>query len=61
VALEADDVVEECYRGLMAAHHRLGSRAEALAAYRRCSTALGKLDLSPAPETEALRRAVLSR
>ena len=45
----------------MAAYHRLGSRTEALAVYRRCRAALAKLDLSPALETEALHQAVRSR
>ncbi len=58
-ALEADNLVEELHRRLMRCHLRLGQRAEALAAYRRCREVLSVvLGLQPAAETQALYREI---
>jgi DNA-binding SARP family transcriptional activator len=58
-ALEVDGCAEEFYRRLMAAYHRLGRPAEALAVYQRCRRTLaGLLGVEPSPETEALHRAL---
>jgi len=58
-ALEADNLVEELHRRLMRCHLRLGQRAEALAAYRRCRDVLSVvLGLQPAAETQALYREI---
>ena len=57
--LEADDLAEELYRGLMECHRALGRRAEALAVYQRCRRALAAgLGVQPSPATEALHRAL---
>jgi DNA-binding SARP family transcriptional activator len=57
--LEADDLAEELYRGLMECHRALGRRAEALAVYQRCRRALAAgLGVEPSPATEALHRAL---
>ncbi len=59
--LEADDLAEELYRGLMQCHRALGRRAEALAVHERCRRALAAgLGVAPSPATEALRRALRS-
>jgi ATP/maltotriose-dependent transcriptional regulator MalT/DNA-binding SARP family transcriptional activator len=58
-ALEADNLVEELHCRLMRCHLRLGQRAEALAAYRRCRELLSVvLGLQPAAETQALYREI---
>jgi ATP/maltotriose-dependent transcriptional regulator MalT/DNA-binding SARP family transcriptional activator len=55
--LEVDDRAEELYRHLIALYQRLGRRAEALAVYERCHTALRvAVGVAPSPETEALVR-----
>ncbi len=57
--LEADDLAEELYRGLMECHRALGCRAEALAVYQRCRRALAAgLGVAPSPATEAMYRAL---
>ena len=53
--LETDPLSEGLYRCLMACHHRLGRRAEALAVYERCRKTLSLLQgIDPSRETEAL-------
>ncbi|HAS17737.1 MAG TPA: AAA family ATPase, partial [Nitrospiraceae bacterium] len=53
--LETDPLSEGLYRCLMACHHRLGRRAEALALYQRCRKTLSLLQgIDPSRETEAL-------
>lgn len=60
--LEADDLAEDFYRRIMRCHLKLGRRAEALSAYRRCSAILlSVLGIVPSPETEALRREIQNR
>ncbi len=54
-ALEADDLAESFYRGLMQCHAALGQRAEAVEVYSRCrKTLAGRLGVEPAPETRAI-------
>lgn len=56
--LAADDVAEELYQGVIAAHLALGRRAEALATYRRCADVLrARLGLAPAGPTTRLAQA----
>jgi DNA-binding SARP family transcriptional activator len=53
--LEADCLVEAFYQHLMRCHQQLGQRAEALAAYRRCSSLLeSSLGITPSAKTEDL-------
>ncbi|MDF1615501.1 BTAD domain-containing putative transcriptional regulator [Desulfurivibrio dismutans] len=53
--LEIDELNEEFHRRSMVCHSRLGQKAEAVAAYRRCRRALaGGLGISPSDQTEAL-------
>ena len=55
--LEADNLAEPIYRGLMRALVATGDRAEALNAYRRCRELLSVvLGMKPSPETERLHR-----
>ena len=57
--LEADNLAEPLYRGLMRALAATGDRAEALNTYRRCRELLSVvLGLRPAAETEALHRSI---
>lgn len=57
--LEVDDLAEQFYQRLMACYHHLGRRAEGLAAYQRCRTALASgLRVTPSADTEALHRAL---
>jgi ATP/maltotriose-dependent transcriptional regulator MalT/DNA-binding SARP family transcriptional activator len=54
-ALEADDLAESFYRGLMQCHAALGRRADAVEVYSRCrSTLAARLSLEPSPETRAI-------
>ena len=54
--LEADNLAESLYRGLMRALAATGEHAEALSVYRRCRELLSiVLGRKPAPETEAIR------
>ena len=56
--LEADDLAEELYRGLMRCYQRLGRRSEAVAVYQRCRETLAAvLAIAPSQETERLYRA----
>lgn len=57
--LEADPLAEELHRQIILCQAALGHRAEALAAYERCRKTLSTmLGIEPAPETEALHRAL---
>lgn len=61
LALTVDDLQEPMYRALMEAHSLLGERAEAIRQYDRLRTTLHReLGVSPLPETEALRLAILT-
>lgn len=58
--LEADNLAELLYRGLMRSLAATGDQAEALNAYRRCRELLSiVLGLKPSPETERLHQAIL--
>ncbi len=58
-ALEQDNLAEDIHRRLIACHVRLGQRAEAMAAYRRCRELLSVvLGIQPSAETEQVCRAV---
>jgi DNA-binding SARP family transcriptional activator len=60
-ALEQNNLTEALYQRLMACHARLGQRAEAMAAYRRCRELLSiVLGIQPSAETEQLFRAIQS-
>jgi DNA-binding SARP family transcriptional activator len=55
--LEADNLAEPLYRGLMRSLAATGDRAEALVAYRRCRDLVSVvLGLKPSAETERLYR-----
>ncbi|MBI4831193.1 MAG: alpha/beta fold hydrolase [Candidatus Lindowbacteria bacterium] len=59
--LEVDDLTEEFYRGLMVCHRQIGARADALMVYDRCrKILLANLKVGPSPETEAIRKSILS-
>jgi DNA-binding SARP family transcriptional activator len=59
--LEADNLAEPFYRGLMRALAASGDQAEALVAFRRCRELLSVvLGLKPAAETERLARDIAS-
>ena len=58
--LEADDLAEEFYHGLMLCHQTAGQNAEALAIYERCRKILTTVwGIEPSSELQALRRAIL--
>jgi DNA-binding SARP family transcriptional activator len=58
--LEVDDLAEELYRRLMLCHQRLGQKAEALSAYKRCEKILkDTLGIEPSPETRAVYKTLL--
>ncbi len=60
--LEADNLAEPFYRGLMRSLAATGDYAEALNAFRRCRELLSiVLGVKPAHETETLRRQIVSR
>jgi DNA-binding SARP family transcriptional activator len=53
--IEADDLAEELYQGLMRSLNRLGRRAEAMAVFRRLRQTLSvTLGISPSPPAERL-------
>jgi len=55
--LAADDTAEPLYQGLLRCHLHAGRRAEGVRLYHRCrDTLAARLDVPPAPETEALYR-----
>jgi LuxR family maltose regulon positive regulatory protein len=59
--LEADNLAESIYRGVMRALSATGNHAEALAAYRRCRELLSiVLGLKPSQETERLHRDIVA-
>lgn len=59
--LQAEPLAEQLYRDAMRCHHELRQPAEALALYEQCRALLkAALDLAPSPETEALRRSLLT-
>jgi len=59
--LEADNLAESIYRGLMRALAATGNHAEALAAFRRCRELLSiVLGLKPSQETERLYRDIVA-
>jgi DNA-binding SARP family transcriptional activator len=58
-ALEADNLAESLYRGLMRALAATGDRAEAMNAFRRCRELLSiVLGVKPSAETERLYQAI---
>ncbi len=60
-ALAADNLQEPLYRALMEAHARLGERAEAMRHYDTLRHTLAQeLGVSPLPETETMREAILA-
>jgi len=60
--LEADNLAESIYRGLMRALAAKGDHAEALTAFRRCRELLSiVLGAKPAAETERLHREIAAR
>jgi two-component SAPR family response regulator len=60
-ALEADDLAESFYRGLMQCHAALGRRADAVEVYSRCrSTLAARLAMEPSPETRAIYEALVT-
>jgi DNA-binding SARP family transcriptional activator len=57
--LEADNLAESFYRGLMRAFAATGDQAEALNAFRRCRELLSiVLGVKPSPETDHLYREI---
>lgn len=57
--LEADDLAEELYQGLMRCYQQMNRRAEALAVYRRMRQTLSViLGVKPSPASEALYSAL---
>ena len=59
-AVQADPLDEEAHRAAMAAHHRGGRSAQALAAYESLRRVLAdELGADPDPETQALHLAIL--
>ena len=60
--LEADNLAESLYRGLMRALAASGDHAEALSAFRRCRELLSiVLSVKPSAETERLYREIAAR
>ncbi|MCZ7564565.1 MAG: hypothetical protein M5U08_12945 [Burkholderiales bacterium] len=60
-ALEADDLAESFYRGLMQCHAARGQRAEAVEVYTRCrKTLAARLAVEPSPETRAIYERVVA-
>ena len=60
--LEADNLAEPLYRGLMRALAATGDQAEALNAFRRCRELLSiVLGIKPSAETERLHREITAR
>jgi DNA-binding SARP family transcriptional activator len=58
--LEADELAEELYRGLIKCYRRLGRKAEALAAYKRCCETLSSvLGIEPSPEMMKIYKSLL--
>lgn len=58
--LEADELAEDLYRGLMACYDRMGRTSDALSAYERCRKTLSAVfSIPPAAETEKLKEKIL--
>lgn len=59
--MEADALDEETHQILMLAYARAGNRTRALRQYEACRQALADdLNAAPSPETDNLRRLILS-
>jgi DNA-binding SARP family transcriptional activator len=59
--LEADNLAESFYRGLMRALAATGDQAEAINAFRRCRELLSiVLGVKPSPETDRLYREIVA-
>ncbi len=58
--LEADDLAEKFYQGLMKCYHCLGRYAETVAVYQRCQKTLAAHGIEPSSRTKALYKAVCS-
>ncbi|MGH8769870.1 MAG: bacterial transcriptional activator domain-containing protein [Burkholderiales bacterium] len=57
--MEADDLAEELYQGLMRCYQHLHRHAEGLAVYRRLRQTLSViLNIPPSPASEALYRSL---
>jgi DNA-binding SARP family transcriptional activator len=57
--LEVDGLAEDLCRHLMVCHQKLGQRAEAIAAYNRCSALLSStLGIAPSSRTEDLYQSI---
>jgi DNA-binding SARP family transcriptional activator len=53
--LDIDDLTEELYQHMMACYEKLGQKAEAVKAYKKCSSALSSaLGITPSGKTEAV-------
>jgi DNA-binding SARP family transcriptional activator len=60
--LEADDLAEPLYQGLMRCYAALNRHAEAWSAYRRLRQTLSvTLGIAPSPDSESLARTLLAR
>ena len=60
--IETDGLAEELYGRLMLCYQRLGRRAEAVKAYKRCSSLLQyELGIEPSAETEAIYSLILQK
>jgi LuxR family transcriptional regulator, maltose regulon positive regulatory protein len=58
--LDADDLAEEFYQGLMICHQRLNQEAEARAVYHRCRKILSSaIGVEPSPKTEAIYQSLM--
>jgi DNA-binding SARP family transcriptional activator len=58
--LEADDLAEELYFGLMRCHQAMGQKTEALSVYDRCKRILSaSLETGPSRELKSLRESLL--
>ncbi len=57
--LEADELAEDLYRGLMACYDRMGRRPDALSAYEQCRGTLSAFGIVPSAETETLKEKIL--
>jgi ATP/maltotriose-dependent transcriptional regulator MalT/DNA-binding SARP family transcriptional activator len=53
--LEVDDLAEPYYQRMMVCYRKLGRCAEALSVYNHCRKTLAVYDVSPSPDTEAIR------
>jgi DNA-binding SARP family transcriptional activator len=59
--LEVDDLAEGLYQHQMRCFDKLGRKAEALEVYERCRSTLSAVfGIEPSPETEKIRRSILS-